>query len=108
MVTIGMNYRVLAGKEQTFENAFHKVLNAMNGMDGHTETHMFRDIGDAGHYLILSKWSSKSAFDAFIGSDAFRNVANWGKEQILAGRPSHEVYGGDQPADRGACPASPG
>ena len=32
--------------------------------------------------------------DAFIASDAFRKVTNWGKEEILAGRPHHEVYGG--------------
>jgi hypothetical protein len=28
----------------------------------------------------------------FITSQAFRDVTNWGKEQILAGRPMHKVY----------------
>ncbi len=105
MVTIGMNYRVLSGKEETFEAAFNKVLKAMAGIEGHDETHMFRDINDALHYLIVSKWSRKAAFDAFISSETFRNVADWGKEQILSGRPSHEVYGGDEPAGAGSCPA---
>lgn len=105
MVTIGMNYNVLPGKEETFENAFNKVLHAMRGMEGHTETHMFRDINDPNHYLIVSQWSQKNAFDSFIASDTFKNVANWGKEQILSGRPSHEVYGGDEPSDAGKCPA---
>jgi len=40
----------------------------------------------------VSDWNDRAAFDAFIGSEKFRNVANWGKEQILAGRPSHEYY----------------
>ena len=93
MVTIGMNYRVLPGKEETFENAFNKVVHAMRNVAGHTETHMFREINDPRHYLIVSKWNDRGAFDGFIASDAFRSVANWGKEQILAGRPSHEVYG---------------
>jgi len=105
MVTIGMNYNVLPGKEETFENAFNKVVTAMGGIDGHTETHMFRNIGDNGHYLIVSKWSEKCAFDAFIASDTFKNVANWGKEEILSGRPSHEVYGGEEKAEAGKCPA---
>lgn len=92
MVTIGMNYVVLPGKEETFENAFKKVVTAMQGIEGHSESHMYRDIDNNQAYLIVSDWSSKDAFDAFIASDAFRNVANWGKEQILAGRPKHEVY----------------
>ncbi len=108
MVTIGMNYNVLPGKEQTFESAFNKVVKAMGGIEGHSETHMFCDINDTRHYLIVSRWSSKSAFDGFIASDTFKNVANWGKEQILSGRPQHEVYGGDEPAGAGACPVHAG
>lgn len=104
MVTVGMNYNVLPGKEETFEKAFKKVVTAMGGIEGHDKTHMFRDITDAKHYLIVSKWTSKPAFDSFIASDTFKNVANWGKEEILSGRPQHEVYGGDEPADAGACP----
>lgn len=93
MVTIGMNYEVLPGKEETFESAFRKVVNAMNGMAGHGTTRMYRDIDQARSYLIVSQWDDKSKFDEFIASDTFRNVASWGKEQILAGRPKHEVYG---------------
>jgi len=99
-----MNYAVLQGKESTFENAFRKVVKAMSGIAGHGETHMFRDIDDPLQYLIVSQWSDKSAFDAFIASETFRNVANWGKEQILSGRPRHEVYGAE--AGHGKCPVS--
>ena len=106
MVTIGMNYKVIQGKEETFERAFNKVVRAMGGIEGHTESNMFRDINDPQHYLIISQWSQKAAFDAFIASDTFKNVANWGKEQILTDRPKHEVYGGDEPAGTGACPVS--
>jgi len=92
MVTIGMNYKVLPGKEATFENAFRKVMGAMSDIQGHTQTRMCRDIDDPQLYVILSEWSDRDAFDQFIGSDTFRNVANWGKEQILAGRPEHTYY----------------
>lgn len=92
MVTIGMNYKVLPGKEATFETAFRKVVQAMGTMSGHTQTRLCRDIDDPQTYVIMSDWSSRDAFDAFIASETFRAVANWGKEQILAGRPSHTYY----------------
>ncbi len=92
MVTIGMNYRVLPDKEEVFETAFRKVIHAMSSIDGHTRSKMFRDIDDAQSYVILSEWSDRKAFDDFIASQTFRSVANWGKEQILAGRPQHTYY----------------
>jgi len=105
MVTIGMNYAVLRGKEQIFETAFNKVVHAMRGIAGHGETRMYRDINDPLQYLIISQWNDKGAFDAFIASEAFRSVANWGKEQILSARPKHEVYGGSESAN--PCPVVP-
>ncbi len=102
MVTIGMNYKVLEGKNDTFEKAFNKVVTAMGGIDGHSETFMYSQINDPQEYLIVSQWSDKGAFDGFIASDTFKNVANWGKEEILAGRPKHEVFGSE--AKGGGCP----
>jgi heme-degrading monooxygenase HmoA len=92
MITIGMNYKVLDGKEQAFETAFRKVITAMKSIDGHTQSRMFRDIDDAQQYVILSDWSDRAAFEGFIASDAFKAVATWGREQILAGRPEHHYY----------------
>ena len=93
MVTIGMNYEVLEGKQETFENAVTNVVHAMRGVKGHEQSWLFKDVYNARRYLILSKWSDKPAFDAFIGSETFKKVTTWGKENILAGRPQHEVYG---------------
>lgn len=92
MVTIGMNYKVLPGKEEVFEKAFNSVLNVMREIEGHSKSFLFRDVNDAQSYLIISDWSSEDAFNGFIRSDKFKNVANWGKENILAGRPAHTVY----------------
>ena len=92
MVTIGMNYKVLPGKNEVFEKAFAAVLEAMEGMEGHGESHLYRDVADESSYLIVSDWSSEDAFTAFMRSEQFARVANWGKENILAGRPSHTVY----------------
>jgi len=93
MVTIGMNYEVLEGKESVFENAFASVLTAMRNVKGHKQSSLYRDVNSLRRYLICSQWSDKASFDAFIASDAFRKVANWGKEEVLATRPHHEIYG---------------
>jgi len=92
MITIGMNYKVIPGKGESFEKMFNKVLVVMNDMDGHSKSFLYKDVNDGQSYLIASEWSSKDAFDAFMSSEEFRKVADWGKESILAGRPEHKVY----------------
>jgi heme-degrading monooxygenase HmoA len=92
MITVGMNYHVLPGKEKAFEDVFSAVLAAMKEMPGHTASHLYRDVFENQKYLIVSDWSDRAAFDGFTRSERFRQVTNWGKEQILAGRPTHEYY----------------
>ena len=92
MVTVGMNYQVIEGKREAFESVFKKVLGIMNDMAGHSESHLYNDISDRCSYLIVSEWSERSAFDAFIASDRFKGVVNWGKEEVLSARPKHEIY----------------
>ncbi|HKY33602.1 MAG TPA: antibiotic biosynthesis monooxygenase family protein [Candidatus Polarisedimenticolia bacterium] len=93
MVTVGMNYEVREGKGPVFEDGFRKVLAAMTATTGHVRSRLFRDIDSPGSYLIHSEWESKDAFTAFIRSREFAEVTRWGSEEILAGRPSHKVYG---------------
>jgi len=94
MVTIGMNYRVLEGKDEVFEGACRKVLAVMDEAAGHGESQIFRrvDGGESPEYLIVSRWAGEDAFNAFIGSEAFKKVTSWGLQNILAGRPSHTTY----------------
>jgi heme-degrading monooxygenase HmoA len=92
MVTIGMNYKIIPGKEEVFENAFKNVIKVMNEMEGHTRSNLYKDVNDLHSYLIVSDWNSEEAYNAFINSDKFAGVVDWGKENILAGRPSHTLY----------------
>jgi len=92
VVTIGMNYKMIPGKEKVFEDAFDAVIKVMNEMEGHSKSFLYKDVNDAQSYLIVSEWNSEDAFNDFMQSDKFKNVVNWGKENILAGRPSHTVY----------------
>ena len=93
MITVGMNYEVLEGKTAEFEEGFRKVLVVLGETPGHVRSRLFRDVDQAGSYLVHSEWESREAFSGFIRSEAFADVTRWGKEQILAGRPSHTVYG---------------
>jgi heme-degrading monooxygenase HmoA len=94
MVTIGMNYHVLEGKEDVFEGACQKVLDVMQDADGHDDSQIFRrvDVDESAQYLIVSRWSDEDAFKTFIASDPFKKVTSWGLENVLAGRPHHTTY----------------
>ncbi len=93
MVTIGMNYFVLSGKEQVFEAACAKVVETMGDIDGHDTSSIYRQVGDGNPiYLIVSRWVNEEAFDRFVASDAFKKVTSWGKQNILSGRPQHTTY----------------
>ena len=92
MITVGMNYHVIEGKQEDFEAKFAAVIEALNAAEGHTTSTLWKDVSDGASYLITSEWSDEDAFSAFIQSEAFRNVTNWGKEQILSDRPRHKIY----------------
>ena len=92
MTTIGMHYDVIPGKEAEFERGFLGVLDLIQTLPGHRESHMYQDIQAKGSYVILSRWETKAAFEAFIHSDPFKSAVAWGKAEILRGRPTHKVY----------------
>ena len=92
MITVGMNYHVIAGKQQEFEAKFAAVLDALRAAAGHSHSTLWKDVSDDASYLITSEWSDEKAFQDFIRSQAFKDVTTWGKEQILSTRPQHKIY----------------
>ena len=92
MITVGMNYHVIEGKQQVFEDKFAAVIDALKAAEGHSTSILWKDVSDDASYLITSEWSDEQTFTEFIRSDAFRAVTNWGKEQILSSRPEHKIY----------------
>lgn len=92
MITVGMNYHVIAGKQKDFEEKFKAVMGALQAAAGHTHSTLWKDVSDDASYLITSEWSEEQAFLDFIRSQAFQDVTTWGKEQILSGRPQHKIY----------------
>ena len=95
MTTIGMNYDVLPGKEDVFLAGFKNVLGLLRTLPDHVDSRLYRDTESANQFLIVSLWNNRSAFTDFIRSQAFKDVTNWGKAEILAGRPTHTVYGNE-------------
>ncbi len=108
MVTVGMNYEIIAGKESQFEAMFNKVLEIMSTTPGHGDTVLYSGVLNKQMYLIVSRWSDRASFDAFTSSDQFNKVVDWGKEKILASRPKHDVYGDTEPTDSApaGCPVA--
>ena len=94
MITVGMNYKIIPGKDEEFIAVFKKVLQIMSEMPGHGESHLYRDVSSEHDYLILSEWNDEDAFDAFVASDRFKSVVAWGRKSVLAARPKHEIYSG--------------
>ena len=92
MITVGMNYHVLPGKQSEFEEKFAAVLEALRAAPDHTSSSLWKDVADDASYLITSEWADEKAFMTFIQSQAFKDVTTWGKEQILSGRPQHKIY----------------
>ena len=92
MITVGMQYDVRPGKESAFEAGFKAVEAALKAeWKGHKLTRLFRDVGNPLSYMIYSEWETFEDFQKFMGSDAFRKAADWGKEEILSGRPKHQI-----------------
>lgn len=105
MITVGMNYEVLKGKQEAFEKKFALVMDVMGQTSGHVVTHLYRDVFKERSYLIVSEWETRETFDTFVQSETFAKVTSWGKEHILASRPKHEVYGDNvSPPLAGGCP----
>ena len=103
MITVGMDYKIIPGKDEQFVAVFEKILGIMADMPGHSATHLYRDVFSEHDYLVVSEWTDEGAFNAFIASDRFKGVTDWGKENVLRTRPKHEIYGGSAPSGR--CPA---
>jgi len=92
MITVGMHYDVLPGKESAFEAGFGAVEAALKAeWKGHRATRLYRDVRAPRSYMIYSEWESFEDFQRFMSSEAFRKAADWGKAEILAGRPKHQI-----------------
>ena len=92
MVTVGMYYDVIPEKSGLFTAKFQDVIKILDTIDGHKVTYLYRRVDDPDSFAVISEWTDREAFLAFIGSETFRSVTTWGKEQVLRGAPRHKIY----------------
>jgi len=96
VVTIGLYYQVRPGKEQVFEQTADRVMELLAANPGHLKSFLYRDVKNPLSYAILSEWNSSGAFGAFLNSEAFKQIAEFGRSQVLQERPRHRVYGAER------------
>lgn len=96
MVTVGLYYDVRPGKEQIFQDSVDRVIDVLAQNSGHIKSFLYRDVKNPRSYAIISEWSSQQDFTAFIHSDIFKQVTDFGKAEILEHRPRHKVYGAER------------
>ena len=91
MVTFGLNYDVKEGHVKEFEDYSLKVIAAMDGMKGHVETRLYKDVAKPNSLMIYSNWESPEDFRTFMQCDAFKTAQRENKD-ILEGPPKHSIY----------------
>jgi heme-degrading monooxygenase HmoA len=87
-----MYYDVIPEKSGMFTSKFQEVIKLLNTIEGHKVTYLYQRVDDPDSFAVLSEWDDREAFLAFVKSDTFRSVTQWGKEQVLRGAPRHKIY----------------
>ena len=92
MVTVGMYYDVIPEKSGLFTTKFQEVIALLSTIPGHKVTYLYQRVDDPHSFAVISEWDDREAFLEFIGSETFRSVTQWGREQVLRGAPRHKIY----------------
>lgn len=89
-------FRVNAGHEASFEEAWRSRNSYLDKVDGFREFHLLRGETREGLtvYLSHSTWASRDAFSAWTKSEAFRKAHGGARtpEGTLAGHPVFEGF----------------
>jgi len=92
MLTIGLYYDVMEGKEREFEEYFEAVREKVSSFKGFVSAILYRRVDMPNSYLIYSEWKDMPSFEAFIKSNEFHNVKEEGRSNLLISRPYHKIY----------------
>lgn len=94
MIVVANRLPVAKGYEKEFEKRFEHRIGAVDQMPGFIRIEILRPLlGD--HYIILTYWESRAAFEAWMKSEAFKRAhahANPASKEMFAGRNVCEVH----------------
>ncbi len=91
MLTVGLYYEVLPGKEAEFESMFGGVIRQISKMEGYVSALLYKRVDRPNSYLIYSEWKDMDSFEKFIKSREFSEVKSEGSD-LLISRPYHKIY----------------
>lgn len=91
MLTVGLYYNVVPGKEQDFEEYFKVVAEQLTKIDGYVSALLYKRVDMPNSFLIYSEWRDRDSFEAFIKSREFSGAKEGGSDMLM-GRPSHKIY----------------
>jgi heme-degrading monooxygenase HmoA len=91
VITVGNHIYVAPEYMEQFETNFHNRAGLVDRMPGFLFNQLLRPVAPDGAYIVLTYWESRSAFDAWVKSDAF--VRGHARSRTLPAaafaRPSH-------------------
>ncbi len=91
MLTVGLYYDVVPGRESDFEKFFEVVIDEIKKMNGFVSALLYKRVDKTGSYLIYSEWKDRDSFESFIKSREFSGAKSGGSH-MLTGRPYHRIY----------------
>jgi heme-degrading monooxygenase HmoA len=91
MLTVGLYYDVVKGKESDFEKYFDVVVGEIKKFDGFVSALLYHRADKPNSYLIYSEWKDRESFETFIKSREFGGAKSGGSH-MLEGRPHHKIY----------------
>jgi heme-degrading monooxygenase HmoA len=94
---IAMNrFQIVPGEEEAFEQVWKTRDSHLDGVPGFVEFHLLRGASEADHTLYASHsvWRSRTDFEAWTRSEAFRKAhANaGGNKPLYLGHPRFEGF----------------
>ena len=92
MIVVANRIQVTKGYEREFERRFENRFGAVDHMAGFIRNEVLRPI-TGGHYIIMTHWETKEAFEAWTQSESFRQAhSGRGRQEIFAGKPNLEIH----------------
>jgi len=91
MISIGLYYDVVVGKEKEFEEVFNSVKRSLEGSEGFVSAALYRRVDRPNSYLIYSEWRSLEAFRSFVASRPFKEITSKYRD-IFERRPYNKVF----------------
>jgi heme-degrading monooxygenase HmoA len=91
MIVIMNRITVAEGREAEFEQTFVERDRAVDLMTGFIDLQVLRP-AEGRTYIVMTRWNSREAFDAWTTSEAFRSAHKKQSPGFAESRPVLEIY----------------